>query len=212
MRQEANTSFDRWSALMHGWGFPSNRATYDALVSEYSKPGRHYHTLKHVEACLKNLTLCADQADYPSEMELSLWFHDAIYKPLLSRNEEQSAEWAGSFLEQNSAHADQISRVRNLILVTRHEGEVQSKDESLLVDIDLAILGSDPGTFDDFEDQIRREYRMVPQFLYRKKRQQLLQGFLDRPRIYLNEPFYSRLEAQARSNLQSAISQLSGRA
>ena len=212
MHQEGNASFDRWSALMRGWGFSPNRRSYNALVSAYAEPGRHYHTLRHLEACLRNLAVCSDQADNPYEVELSLWFHDAVYKPLSNRNEEKSADWAGSFLEQNAAPHDQISRVRKLILVTQHEGEVETADESPLVDIDLAILGIDAGAYDEFERQVRQEYRLVPFFLYRRKRRELLQSFLDRPRIYSNEPFFSRLEAQARSNLEHAISQLSGRA
>jgi len=212
MHQEVDASFDRWSALMRGWGFPSNRSSYNALVSAYVEPERHYHTLRHLEACLKNLAVCSDQVDNLYEVELSLWFHDAIYKPLSNRNEEKSADWAGNFLEQNAARHDQISRVRKLILVTQHESEVETEDESLLVDIDLAILGSDPGVYDEFERQVRQEYRLVPFFFYRRKRRELLKSFLDRPRIYSNEPFFSRLEAQARSNLENAILQLSGQA
>lgn len=192
------------------WRFPESRDVFDALVSAYSKRNRHYHTLEHLDACLKNLDCCSDQADHPPEVELALWFHDAIYQPLSSENESKSADWAVSLMQGNAASSDQIYRVRKLIMATRHESEPDTKDESIMLDIDLAILGADAKTYDAFENGVRREYRLVPAVVFRKKRVELLRGFLERPRIYQNEPFYSRLEARARENLSNAISRLSG--
>ncbi len=80
------------------------------------------------------------------------------------------------------------------------------------MDIDLSILGADAETYAAFEVAVRREYRIVPMFIYRKKRMEVLKSFLQRPHIYHNEPFQSEREQQARVNLSNAISQSSGRA
>lgn len=195
---------------MDHWGFEGNEDTYSALVAKYSERGRSYHGLEHVDACLRNLDLCVEQVEHPREVEVALWFHDAIYKPLASNNERKSADWASSFLENNGAATDQIARVERLIMVTEHNGTVQTKDESILVDIDLSILGAEPETYDAFERGVRREYKMVPRCIYNKKRVALLREFLERPQLFQNRPFSTEREWQAKRNLANALSKLAG--
>ena len=75
-------------------------------------------------------------------------------------------------------------------------------DERLLVDIDLSILGAPEDRFTEYERQIRQEYAFVPKWLFRRKRREILKGFLDRPAIYSTPHFHDRLEARARDNLR----------
>jgi len=55
---------------------------------------------------------------------------------------------------------------------------------------------------------VRDEYKLVPYFLYRKKRKEILTSFLERERIYQNDFFYDKFETQARANIGSAIKML----
>ena len=197
---------------MADFGFDENEATFRSLVSAYSEKHRHYHTLEHVADCLRHFDACADQIHEANEVEMALWFHDAIYNPLSGKNERKSADWAASFLSANSASGEIAARVHRLIMVSKHDAPAHTKDESILVDIDLAILGADAAAYDVFERAVRKEYRKIPIFLYRKKRAEVLRGFLERPFIYRNEPFKSEREQQARFNLANAISNLTGRA
>jgi predicted metal-dependent HD superfamily phosphohydrolase len=48
--------------------------------------------------------------------------------------------------------------VRDLILATRHDVSPPAGDAALLVDVDLAILGSPVERFDEYEHQVRQEY------------------------------------------------------
>lgn len=201
-------NLDRWLTLMGLWGFGRNEETFNSLMSAYTEKGRHYHSDKHVAACLRHLDSCISQVAKPREVELALWFHDAIYKPLSDSNEQQSADWAASFLSKNGATGEEIARVHRLIMVTKHNAPTQTKDESILIDIDLSILGADPQTYDLFERGVRNEYKLVPKFMYRRKRAEVLKSFLERPSIYQNEPFSTEHERQARENLRNAISQL----
>lgn len=203
---------ERWSRLMTAWGFAPNEEAYRSLVGAYSEKHRHYHTVEHINACLKHLDICAAQVHKPHEVELALWFHDAVYDPLSSKNEQKSSEWALAFLTANSATLNCIARVEQLIMATKHDMATQTRDESILVDIDLSILGADAGTYDAFEQAIRREYKIVPAFLYRKKRAEVLRDFLERAPLYQNEPFISEREQQAKRNLTKAISELTGHA
>lgn len=208
MPRESDMTFDRWLRLMEAWGFARNEDTCRSLLAAYSEKGRHYHGQEHVSACLRHLDTCLDRVEQPREVELALWFHDAIYKPFANDNERKSANWAASFLTDNGASEDAVARVRALVMATRHSAPTTTNDESILVDIDLAILGADPQTYDLFERGVRSEYRFVPRFVYRKKRAEVLRSFLERPRIYQNEPFFSQREGQARGNLRNAIAKL----
>jgi len=207
--QRAEMSPERWLCLMQAWNLPPCEDTWHELVDAYGQKHRHYHTGAHIAACLQHLDACASALDQPREVELALWFHDAIYNPLSSKNEQKSADWAQAFLLGHGAPLDAIARVVGLIMATRHDAPTRTRDESFLVDIDLSILGADPGIYDVFEQAIRREYRHVPTALYRAGRARVLGGFLARPVIYANMPFVSR-EGQARSNLARAIEKLGG--
>ena len=197
----------RWLALMHAWDLPPSEETWRELVAAYGQTHRHYHTGAHIDACLRHLDACASALDQPHEVELALWFHDAVYNPLSSKNERKSADWADDFLTRCGAPDQAVARVVALIMVTRHEAPTRTSDESFLVDIDLSILGAEPAVYDTFEKAIRREYRHVPGPLYRAGRSRLLEQFLARPRIYANLPFALR-EGQARANLAHAIDRL----
>ena len=58
--------------------------------------------------------------------------------------------------------------------------------------------------FAEYDAQVRAEYRWVPGWLYRRKRREVLAGFLARPAIYGTERFRERFEGRARENLIQA--------
>jgi predicted metal-dependent HD superfamily phosphohydrolase len=135
----------------------------------------------------------------------ALWFHDAIYALRASDNEARSADWAQQALRAAGAAAEAADRVHALVMATCHTAQPATPDAALLVDIDLAILGASPARFAEYEAQIRQEYSFVPGWLFRRKRRQILQGFLDRPRLYSTTHFHDALEAAARRNLQQVL-------
>lgn len=195
---------------MTAFGLAENRLTYDALIKAYAEKHRAYHTFDHIAACLRHFDAVKDQIDHPLEVELALWFHDAIYKPFSSSNEKDSAIWAQEFFELNAYEDDEVvDRIFDLIMVTEHSGATKTRDEELMIDIDLSILGTAPEIYDQFEKNVRFEYKRVPGFMFRKKRKEILAEFLERDRIYHDPYFYDKLEEQARINLASAIKTLS---
>ena len=226
MRYEA-----AWHQLWNGLGIRDpDPALLPALLARYSEPHRKYHTLEHLDACRRNFALVRDQATHPSEVELALWFHDAIYEipargnerragpppgelaPQLEQrscpNERQSADWASDALLGAGAAPEVAQRVHALVMVTCHDRRPHTGDEALLLDVDLAILGAPPVVFGVYEAQIAAEYSSVPEPVRRSRRQRILQGFLDRERIFHSEYFRDRLEAQARTNLARSIAAL----
>ena len=198
-----------WQTLMHSLGLPESSETFLALSKAYQEPHRHYHTQAHIRDCLEKFDLLRDQAQHPEAIEMALWFHDAVYDPYRSDNEQKSADWATRFLRDAKAPGDFVEQVSNLILATRHAIVPTDSNTAILIDVDLSILGADTARYDEFEAEIRREYRWVPLFLYRKKRAAILQSFLQRPRIFASDLFHARYESLARRNLRAAIDRLS---
>ena len=199
---------NRWNRLMAAFGMPASAETYNALVAAYSERHRHYHTGEHIDHCLRELDCVPELADDAAEVELALWFHDAIYNPYASDNEERSADLACELLTRNGAGPDRVRRVRAHILATRHAALADLDDSKLVVDIDLSILGVDSHSYARFETNVRREYHWVPGVIFRRKRAEILESFLARPQLYGTEPFRLRYELAARENLRRAIADL----
>lgn len=193
---------------MQRWGAPRSDELHADLLAAYSEPHRRYHDVRHIEDCLQQFDGAAALAAWPEEVELALWFHDAVYKASSSRNEERSAEWAAKFLRTTGVAHERCERVRELVLATRHAPGALSGDAALLVDVDLSILGRAPEEYAAFEAAIREEYAWVPGPIYRAKRSAILQSFLDRPALYGTQHFAERFERAARVNLRWAIERL----
>ena len=180
------------------------------LTAAYGEPQRKYHTVQHLSECLTLVQQNLDLAIEPAEVEISLWFHDAIYDVKASDNEEKSAKWAEQELTVAGVAKERIERVKDHILATRHAALPEGQDQMLLVDIDLAILGAERPRFVEYEAQVREEYGWVPGFLFRRKRREVLLEFLERQPIYNTSKLREALEKEARSNLAYSIRQLGG--
>jgi predicted metal-dependent HD superfamily phosphohydrolase len=201
----------RWRAMWTALGVePADDRLFAEVMRRYAEPHRRYHTTQHLDECFVRLDEARDQADRPSEVELALWFHDAVYEVRGSDNEEQSAKWAQSVVAAARLQNVVGERVRDLILATKHDALPTTSDAALLVDVDLSILGAPAERFDEYERQVREEFSWVPGFIFKRKRREILEGFLQRPHLYTTEHFRSRHEATARANLARSIQQLGG--
>jgi predicted metal-dependent HD superfamily phosphohydrolase len=178
---------------------------FEQITAAYSDPHRKYHTLRHLDECFAKLEEIRTEARHPEEVELALWFHDAIYDTKRQDNEAKSAEWARATARAQNLPGDAAERIYNLIMVTRHDAEPRESDEKVLVDVDLSILGAAPERFDEYEAQIRQEYAWVPGFVFRAKRREILQGLLARSSIFSTPKFVQAYEARARANLERSV-------
>ena len=104
-----------------------------------------------------------------------------------------------------------LAEVEQLILATCHSTVPRPGTESLIVDIDLSILGAEQARFDEYDAAIRQEYAWVDATAYREGRRSILQGFLDRPHIYATPAIRDGRETRARENLKRALSRLADR-
>lgn len=183
---------------------------FDELVSRYRESHRHYHTLVHVDACLVWLDWFSGSARHPGEVELALWFHDAVYDPRARDNERLSADLVHELLAAVGVPGPALDRIAAHVLATEHH-VASGGDASLLADLDLTILGAPVRDFDRFEGEIRREYAHVGESEYVFGRRGVLEGFLSKPEIYSVPKIREELETRARTNLTRRIAELSGR-
>ena len=181
-----------------------------ALILAWDEPQRRYHTLQHLEECLATLEPHLDRADHPAEVELAIWFHDAVYWPYEKDNEELSADWAEGEMEHAGIAPERIERVKQHILATRHAAEPVGVDQQLVVDVDLSILGAPRERFEAYERQVRAEYSRVPTVVFRRKRREILREFLAREPLYGTPAIRDALEPRARDNLAWSLRQLGG--
>ena len=198
----------RWQAAWQALGTAGREDLHAELLARYAEPHRAYHTQQHLRECLALFDEVRGLAAHPAEIEIALWFHDAIYDVRRHDNEVRSADWARDALLDAGVTHDVAGRVEALVLATRHSVAPQTADEQLLVDIDLAILGAAPARFAEYEAQIGVEYGHVPQPLFNQKRGEILAGFLARPVLYGTDAMRARFETAARRNLQHALAAL----
>jgi predicted metal-dependent HD superfamily phosphohydrolase len=189
-------------------GAAPSLALFDQLKNLYNEPSRFYHSQTHVEECLKALDDHRDLAKNPTEIEVAIWFHDAIYNSHKSDNEEQSAALAVTTLSSLGVASNCVINIEAMILATKSH-IAHDPDTELLLDIDLAILGQASDVFNAYDEAIRKEYSWVAKAHYRQARVSILKNFLDRSKIYQTNRFYELYEAQARRNLSMQIDRLS---
>lgn len=203
------TDARHWDRLRNDLGARGEgRPTYEDLATAYSQSNRHYHNLRHIGECLLEADGARALAVWPAELEAAIWFHDAVYHPRSSTNEEDSANLAARCLTEARVDPVRVEHVRQLVLVTQTHEPGDIPDAALLIDIDLAILGQPPTRFWEYEHAIRAEYAWVPDATFARKRAEVLNRFLERPFLYHTSLFRNRYEAAARTNLAAAIVRL----
>jgi len=194
-------------AALAGVGAIPHGDLFAELAAAYAQPSRHYHTRRHIGACLRELQRWQGLAHRPNEIAVALWFHDAIYDTHRTDNEARSADWARRYLDAARAPADAIERIATMIRATASH-IADDGDAALLLDIDLAILGASPRVFAGYDRGIRAEYAWVPELEYQHARRRVLSSFLERATIYQTAPLRERYETRARANLTRLLRKL----
>ncbi len=180
---------------------------YSSLVTLYTAPQRHYHSLDHLSRCLQAFDEIAAFAAAPNEVELALWFHDAVYTPGASDNELKSRELFMHWGKQKLAEP-QTALIGELIMCTTHTTPPRTLDESLIVDIDLSSFAAEWPIFVQDSQNVRLEQRQTSDQQYYPAHARFLRGLLDRPRVFYSDYFNQRLEHQARANIQRILATL----
>ncbi len=196
----------QWNENLPG----ADPALWTDLWKRYSEKSRYYHNPDHLAAMFRLFDRYRGCLLDPGAVAVAIFFHDAVYKVTRKDNEAKSATLAAKKLSETGWPEDSIQLVRMHILATkRHKLTAGSHpDTACLLDFDLAILGASWEEYQVYARQIRREYGIYPDLLYRPGRRKALEHFLERPQIYHTEPFRQELESPARQNIAREIAGL----
>ncbi len=197
---------ERWNRLWEAAGAAgSPDAAFNQLAAAYTQPARAYHNVDHITMCLDELERAEFLAERPREIEMAIWYHDAVYDPRGKDNESQSANLAVTAIDAAKMKHIRAVAVKDLILATKHHDPPATNDGRLIVDIDLAILGQKKAVFDAYEDAIRKEYDWVDDEEFRARRSSVMRRFLEQPHVYHTAMFRGRYETTARANLERSL-------
>jgi predicted metal-dependent HD superfamily phosphohydrolase len=178
--------------------------------ADYAAPGRHYHGEEHLDDCLAQLDAIDDLSD--RERRLLRWavlWHDSIYDPLRTDNEERSADRAEQELRDCGVDEGDAGEVARLVRLTRgHRVSGGDRLGALLVSIDLSILGAEPERYRAYARAVREEYGHLPDEAWRTGRAGVLKSLLAADPLYPDQRFRSLFERQARRNLADELSTL----
>ncbi|MFF1872001.1 hypothetical protein [Kitasatospora herbaricolor] len=204
---------DRWSALLRRCGASVDPEPYGRdLLGRWAEPQRRYHTTEHLRAVLDHIDALAGHADDPDTVRLAAWFHDAVYRPDRSENEERSAALAVRALAEAGLPERQVAEVAEVARLVRltvtHRPEPGDRDGEVLCDADLAVLGGPPEAYAAYAAAVREEYAFVPDEAFRAGRAEILRGLLALPALYRTPAALERFDAAARVNLAEELGRL----
>ncbi|MFJ3585981.1 hypothetical protein ACIPPS_27660 [Streptomyces sp. NPDC090127] len=182
------------------------------LLARWSEPQRRYHTVDHLRAVLDRIDELTDQGGEGGELELvrlAAWFHDAVYRPDRSENEERSAALAEKALAEAGLTAHEVAEVARLVRLTvTHDPAEGDINGELLCDADLAILATDEDTYGGYVRAVRAEYDFVPDDAFRQGRAAVLRQLLSLPRLFRTPYGAAAWESRARRNLEGELAGL----
>lgn len=174
-------------------------SAFETILFKYSNLFRAYHNPKHLVNCFDVLEKFFPNEKLDPAIRLALFFHDAVYNTTKTDNEAQSC----LLLDKLLPDIDESIRndAKSYIMVTSSHLPFDDKSK-IVVDCDLAILGSSPEEYEVYENSIREEYYFAPQDLYVSGRAKVMSKFANKEFVFWTEQMRnSQYEINAKINL-----------
>jgi predicted metal-dependent HD superfamily phosphohydrolase len=211
---------------------PAATDLFEQVVARYREPHRRYHATGHLVWVLRHVHQLAATDEVVAEspdlgaVVAAAFFHDAVYDPTRSDNEERSASLAATRLAELAElehHAGAPARwpparsalVARLVHATAHlthdrpagiDGEAMER--AVLLDADLAVLGAEPAAYEAYVRGVRAEYAHVPEEAWRAGRAAVVARLLEPAAIYRTVAAHGWWERRARANLTAELASL----
>jgi len=181
---------------------------WNEIEKNYSHKKRYYHNLAHLERLIEQLQEYKTVISDWHTTLFSIYYHDIVYNVLKNDNEEKSAVLAIKNLSRVGFPEDKIIECSKQILATKTHAVSSNADTNLFTDADLSVLGHHPDVYAAYCHQIRKEYAIYPDIIYKAGRKKIIRHFLEMSRIFKTAAFLEMYEMQAKENLQWELSSL----
>jgi predicted metal-dependent HD superfamily phosphohydrolase len=199
----------RWARLDHdlaAHGLDPAPAHRDELLARWDEPARRYHGTAHLRAVLGHLDRWSGPAGPGPVARLAAWYHDAVHEPAGPGDDEaRSAALARDHLVRRGAPAPLVDAVADAVVATA--GHLRDPDgpvpaeRALLLDADLAVLGTDPASYARYVEGVRAEWGHLDDEAWARGRAAVVAALSARRRLYLTPRASTERTATARRNL-----------
>jgi predicted metal-dependent HD superfamily phosphohydrolase len=197
--------FESW-ALLAG-SSPTSRTEWAAVVAAWSEPHRRYHDVAHLAAVLGLVGELGGAAADLDAVRLAAWYHDVVYAPERSDNEQVSAQRARAGL-RGLVTDERLDEVERLVLLTAgHDPAPGDTDGAVLCDADLAVLAAPPESYAAYASAVRLEYGHLSDQEFTNGRIAVLEHLLALPTLYRTEAALPWTDT-ARANLTAELTLL----
>jgi predicted metal-dependent HD superfamily phosphohydrolase len=162
--------------LLNKWGI---KIDYNTLLSMWNESHRSYHNQNHlidlIEQINENKSNFQSHKDY-EKMVICALFHDCVYDPMRSDNEEKSAQFFESCCEDKS-NSD-IQEIKQMILDTKTHVSTTPLSEKFN-QLDMNIVERDFDQLMQWETGIYNEFKSHGEN-YKVGRLNFLESLLDK--------------------------------
>ena len=162
--------------LLNKWNI---KCDVNTLLSMWNESHRHYHNLNHLNDLIEQIN--ENKSKY-SEKEyeklmLTALFHDCVYYPTSSTNEEDSAKFLIECAVDKS-NSD-ILEVKQMVLDTKTHKSTTPLSESFNK-FDMSIVERDFDQLLEWETGISQEFSIYTKEEYKEGRVKFLESLLDK--------------------------------
>jgi predicted metal-dependent HD superfamily phosphohydrolase len=162
--------------LLDKWNI---KIDYNTLLSMWNESHRSYHTQNHLLDLIEQINESKFNFDSNKDYEkmiLCALFHDCIYDPMRSDNEERSADFFINCCQEKND--PDILEIKQMILDTKtHESTTPLSEK--FNKMDMNIVERDFNQLLEWENGIRNEYKEYGD-IYKTGRLAFLESLLDK--------------------------------
>lgn len=160
--------------LLNKWQI---KCDINTLLSMWNESHRYYHNLDHLNDLISQINENRSkysQKEY-EKLILTALFHDSIYDPMKNDNEEKSAQFFESCLQDKNSDTEEI---KQMILDTKTHTATTPLSEKFN-QLDMSIVESDFDKLVEWETGIYNEYKSYGEE-YKEGRLKFLESLLDK--------------------------------
>ena len=171
--------YSDWVSANNNLGVIPSLREFLRVCRKYSEPHRHYHTLKHLTHCMRELNTHFHHVKGLPMIKMAFFFHDIVYDVTSKANEQDSADDFIAFADRIGLYDYDVRRtVYDLIMLTASHklpGNASTL-EKVMNDVDMSIFTSLGGEYVQYAQNIWREYQSVGREAYVKGRSDFLRS------------------------------------